>query len=285
MEVLPFPPSPSPSCSTLLPSSSPSPSPSHSCSRSSPSHPPHPLPSLTFFHPPLPSPRSSPSHPPHPLPHLPSLTPPLPSLTLPIPLLPSLFPLPFPSSPSPSLSHPPLSSLTLPIPLALPSPLLPSLFPLPFPPLALPFPPSPATEVSDLNIQSTRLQQQIALLSGKADKLSGELGILQDEVRRRREEREMKAPRNLEQLQGELTKLTKELEVSVVWSLWSVLSRGMSILEVNSGSLSLGPGIRTSYIWIHGGLYCRSLIQSTSFERRQPSSCGVPLHARKTPAS
>lgn len=71
-----------------------------------------------------------------------------------------------------------------------------------------------ATELSNLNIQSTRLQQQITPLSGRADKLSGELALLQEQVERRREERAKNAPKNVGQMKSELEKLHKELEVS-----------------------------------------------------------------------
>lgn len=70
-----------------------------------------------------------------------------------------------------------------------------------------------ATEVSDLNIKSTRIQQQIMSWSGKASVLAEDLASLQAQVKRRREERAKNAPKNVEQMKTELTKLNKELEV------------------------------------------------------------------------
>lgn len=70
-----------------------------------------------------------------------------------------------------------------------------------------------ATEVSNLNISSTRLQQQLGPLSSKAEQLAGELSQLQEEVKTRREERAKNAPQRVEQMKSELEKLNKELEV------------------------------------------------------------------------
>ena len=65
-----------------------------------------------------------------------------------------------------------------------------------------------------MNIKSTRIQQLIAPLHVKVEKLSGELSTLQEEVKRRREERNRNAPKNVEQLRTDLTQLHEELEVN-----------------------------------------------------------------------
>ena len=69
--------------------------------------------------------------------------------------------------------------------------------------------------MSDLNIKSTRVQQQIALLSGKARELEEDLTHLQAQVKRRRNERGKNAPKNVEQMKTELAKLNKDLEVGI----------------------------------------------------------------------
>lgn len=70
-----------------------------------------------------------------------------------------------------------------------------------------------ATELSNLNIHSSRLEQQLGPASSRAGQLSLELSQLQDEVRRRREEKARNAPQKVGQMKSELEKLNKELEV------------------------------------------------------------------------
>ena len=70
-----------------------------------------------------------------------------------------------------------------------------------------------ATEVSDLNMQSTRLQQQLVPLTSRTEQLRQELQVLQEQVSKKRDERTRNAPKNVEQMKLELDKLQKELEV------------------------------------------------------------------------
>lgn len=69
-----------------------------------------------------------------------------------------------------------------------------------------------STEVSNLNIHCTRLGQELASLSQQAGDLTGQWRPLQEEVKRRREERANNAPKNVEHLRTELAKANRELE-------------------------------------------------------------------------
>ncbi len=64
-----------------------------------------------------------------------------------------------------------------------------------------------------MNIESTRLQGQLGVVSKRAGQLSEELGFLQEEVKRRKQERAKITPKNVEQMRADLAKLVKELEV------------------------------------------------------------------------
>lgn len=72
-----------------------------------------------------------------------------------------------------------------------------------------------ATAISELNMKSVRLLQQVSSLKGRKTQLSGELATLQEEVKRKREERERNAPKNVEQMKTDLANLKKELDVNI----------------------------------------------------------------------
>ena len=72
----------------------------------------------------------------------------------------------------------------------------------------------PATKVADLNITSTDLRGQLNLLRQKSLSLSEQLSILEQEVIIKKEERERRGSKNMAQVQTELIKLKRELEVS-----------------------------------------------------------------------
>ena len=67
-----------------------------------------------------------------------------------------------------------------------------------------------------MNIESTQLKGKLVMVSKRVEQLSGELAYLQEEVKKRKEERAKVAPKNVEQMKAELAKLTKELEVCIM---------------------------------------------------------------------
>lgn len=71
-----------------------------------------------------------------------------------------------------------------------------------------------ASQVADLNITSTNLQNKLNLLRQRSLTLSDQLSRLEEEVKAKKEERERQGPKNMAQLQTELIKLRRELEVS-----------------------------------------------------------------------
>lgn len=71
-----------------------------------------------------------------------------------------------------------------------------------------------ASEVADLNITSTDLRSKLNQLRQKSLSLSDQLSKLEEEVRTKKEERERRGPRNMAQVQTEMIKIKRELEVS-----------------------------------------------------------------------
>ena len=68
--------------------------------------------------------------------------------------------------------------------------------------------------MADLNITSTDLRSKLNQLRQKSLSLSDQLSKLEEEVRTKKEERERRGPRNMAQVQTEMIKIKRELEVS-----------------------------------------------------------------------
>ena len=71
-----------------------------------------------------------------------------------------------------------------------------------------------ATEISDLNITSTRLSSQLPPLQEQVSTLTGRLSQLQEEVSERRREGERRQAKEEADTQMQLIKLKRELDVS-----------------------------------------------------------------------
>jgi DNA-binding protein H-NS len=71
-----------------------------------------------------------------------------------------------------------------------------------------------ASQVGDLNITSTDLRSQLNQLRQNSLSLSEQLNTLEQEVKAKKEERERQGSKNMAQVQTELIKLKRELEVS-----------------------------------------------------------------------
>ena len=72
-----------------------------------------------------------------------------------------------------------------------------------------------ASEIADLNITSTRLRNETHILRQKEQELTKRLTQLQDEVSVKREEKDRRGPKDLTQVQTDIIKLRRELEVLV----------------------------------------------------------------------
>jgi len=70
-----------------------------------------------------------------------------------------------------------------------------------------------ATAIADLNITSTRLRDLIHPLRQREQELTRKLVDLQDEATTRREDKERRGPRDLTDVQTDIIKLQRELEV------------------------------------------------------------------------